>query len=434
MTDQIQEPLSVETAPKSQASKAALVFIFATVLFDTIGFGIIIPVLPGLVVSFVGGDTAQGAEVFGLFGTTWALMQFLFAPLLGALSDRYGRRPVLILSAFGLGIDYIIMALAPNLIWLFIGRVVSGITSASFTVSFAYVADTTPGEKRAGAYGMIGSIFGVGFIIGPLVGGLLAGIGPRFPFWGAAALSLASAAYGLIVLPESLPLEHRRPVSLRRANPIGSLSMIRGRKGLAGFVTINFLNFLAFQVLPSIYVLYAAYRYGWGYATVGAALALVGASNIIVQGLLVRRVVARFGERTALLIGIVSGTVGFVTWGLAPNSLLFMIAIIFYAPIGFVQPALQGLMTRRVGPSEQGQLQGINGSLLGLTGVIGPALFTLIFAFFISSQAPVNLPGAPFLLSALLMISSLILTAKVTHAKDQSSVSNDPPNRIESRF
>jgi len=204
--------------------------------------------------------------------------------------------------------------------------------------------------------------------------------------------------------------------------------MIRGRKGLAGFVTINFLNFLAFQVLPSIYVLYAAYRYGWGYATVGAALALVGASNIIVQGLLVRRVVTRFGERTALLIGIISGTVGFVTWGLAPNGLVFMLAIVFYAPIGFVQPALQGLMTRRVGPSEQGALQGINGSLLGLTGIIGPILFTQIYKFFIGGQTTVNLPGAPFLLSALLMISSLVLTAKVTRAKDQSSVSNDPPN------
>src|SRR5438093_291999 len=230
MTELTQEPQKVESAPASSASRAALAFIFATVLFDTLGFGIIIPVLPGLVVSFVGGDTAQGAEVFGLFGTVWALMQFLFAPLLGALSDRYGRRPVLILSAFGLGIDYIIMALAPNLTWLFIGRVVSGITSASFTVSFAYVADTVPGEKRAGAYGMIGSIFGVGFIIGPLVGGLLAGIGPRFPFWGAAALSLASAAYGLIVLPESLPLAHRSPVSFRKANPIGSLSMIRAHR------------------------------------------------------------------------------------------------------------------------------------------------------------------------------------------------------------
>jgi MFS transporter, DHA1 family, tetracycline resistance protein len=325
------------------------------------------------------------------------------------------------------------MALAPNLTWLFIGRVVSGITSASFTVSFAYVADTTPGEKRAGAYGMIGSIWGVGFIIGPLVGGLLAGLGPRYPFWGAAALSLSSAVYGLVVLPESLPFEHRSPISLRRANPIGSLSMIRARKGLAGFVTVNFLNFLAFQVLPSVYVLYAAYRYGWGYATVGTALALVGACNIIVQGLLVRRVVSRFGERVALLVGIVSGTVGFVIWGLAPNSLWFLLAIVFYAPIGFVQPALQGLMTRRVGPQEQGALQGINGSLMGLTGVIGPTLFTLLFAFFIGAQAPINLPGAPFLLSALLMVSSLILAVKVTRGRDQTSVSDDLSKRIESR-
>ena len=345
-------------------------------------------------------------------------MQFLFAPLLGALSDKYGRRPVLILSAFGLGVDYMIMALAPNLMWLFIGRVVSGITSASFTVSFAYVADTTPGEKRAGAYGMIGSIWGVGFIIGPLVGGLLAGIGPRYPFWGAAALSVASATYGLVVLPESLSLEHRSPISLRKANPIGSLSMIRARKGLAGFVSVNFLNFLAFQVLPNIYVLYAAYRYGWGYATVGTALALVGASNIVVQGLLVRRVVARFGERIALMIGIVSGTAGFVIWGLAPNSLVFLLAIIFYAPIGFVQPALQGLMTRRVGPEEQGALQGVNGSLLGLTGVIGPSLFTLTYAFFIGGRAPVNLPGAPFLLAALLMIVSLILATRITRSSE----------------
>src|SRR2546428_7996842 len=271
MTELTIEPPTVETATRSQASRAALVFIFATVLFDTLGFGIIIPVLPGLVVSFVGGEPttvqARGAEIFGLFGTTWALMQFIFAPLLGALSDRFGRRPVLILSAFGLGIDYIIMALAPNLTWLFIGRVVSGITSASFTVSFAYVADTVPGERRAGAYGMIGSIFGVGFIIGPLVGGLLAGIGPRFPFSGAATPSIASAAYGLVVLPESLPVAHRRPVSLRRGNPIGSLLMIRG-KGLAGYVAVNFLNFLAFQVLPSVYVLYAGYRYGWGHPTV----------------------------------------------------------------------------------------------------------------------------------------------------------------------
>lgn len=362
----------------------------------------------------MGGNAARGAEIFGLFGTTWAAMQFIFAPLLGALSDRYGRRPVLILSAFGLGIDYMIMALAPNLSWLFVGRVISGITSASFTVSFAYVADTVPGEKRAGAYGMIGSIWGVGFIIGPLVGGLLAGLGPRFPFWGAASLSLASAVYGLVVLPESLPRSLRHPLSLRRANPIGALSMIRGQKQLSGFLSVNFLNFLAFQVLPSVYVLYAEYRYNWGYALVGSALALVGACNIIVQGLLVRRFVSRFGERLTLLVGLFAGIAGFAMWGLATNSLLFMIAIVLYAPIGFVQPAVQGLMTRRVGPSEQGQLQGINGSLMGLTGVIGPTIFTLLFAYFIGPQAPFGLPGAPFLLSALLMAASLFVAINAT--------------------
>ena len=414
MTEVIQDAPSTATETRSRATKAALAFIFATVLFDTLGFGIIIPVLPGLVTSFVGGNAAQGAEIFGLFGTTWAAMQFIFAPLLGALSDRFGRRPVLILSAFGLGIDYMIMALAPNLSWLFVGRVISGITSASFTVSFAYVADTVPGEKRAGAYGMIGSIWGVGFIIGPLVGGVLAGLGPRFPFWGAASLSIASAVYGLAVLPESLPRSLRHAVSLRRANPVGALFMIRGQKQLSGFLGVNFLNFLAFQVLPSVYVLYAEYRYHWGYALVGSALALVGACNIIVQGLLVRRFVSRFGERLTLLVGLVSGIAGFAMWGLATNSLLFMIAIVLYAPIGFVQPAVQGLMTRRVGPSEQGQLQGINGSLMGLTGVIGPTVFTLLFAYFIGPQAPFSLPGAPFLLSAVLMIASLFVAINVT--------------------
>src|SRR5713226_2258655 len=241
LTELTQQPPTLETTTRSKASRAALVFIFATVLFDTLGFGIIIPVLPGLVVSFVQGDPARGAEIFGLFGTTWALMQFLFAPLLGALSDRYGRRPVLILSAFGLGIDYIIMALAPNLTWLFVGRIVSGITSASFTVSFAYVADVVPDEKRAGAYGLIGSIWGVGFIIGPALGGVLGSFGPRYPFWGAAALSISSAIYGLFVLRESLPLGNRRPFSLKTANPVGGLLMIRGRRGLGGLLTVNFL-------------------------------------------------------------------------------------------------------------------------------------------------------------------------------------------------
>ena len=414
MTELSQEPRPPETNVRSAAGRAALAFIYATVFFDTMGFGIIIPVFPRLVLGFLGGNQAEAGFYNGVFNATWALMQFIFAPILGALSDKFGRRPVLIISALGLGFDYMVQALSPNLSWLFVGRVVSGITSASFTVSFAYVADTVPAEKRAGAYGMIGSIFGVGFIAGPALGALLGSFGPRFPFWGAAALSLTSAFYGLFVLPESLPLINRRRFSFKTANPVGGLLMIRGRKGLGGFLTINFLSFLGFQVLPTVYVLYAALRFGWGTALVGIALALVGACNIIVQGLFVRRAVARLGERTTLLIGLASGILGFIVWGLAADPITFMLAIVLYAPIGFVQPAVQALMTKKVGPKEQGALQGINGSILALTGIIGPLIFGALYGFFISPEAPINLPGSPFLLAALLMASSLILASRVT--------------------
>ena len=416
MSELTLEPQPVES-PRPQTSRAALAFIFATVLFDTLGFGIIIPVYPQLIASFLGGNFANAGLAVGEFNATWALMQFLFAPLIGALSDRFGRRPVLILSALGLGIDYMIMALAPTLSWLFVGRIVSGITSASFTVSFAYVADVTPGEKRAGAYGMIGSIWGLGFIIGPLVGGLLGTFGPRFPFWGAAAFSITSAIYGLFVLRESLPIKDRRPVSLRRANPVGSIGMMRAHKGLSGFISVNFLNYLAFQVLPTVYVLYAAFRFGWGPGIVGIALALVGTCNIIVQGLLVRRFVSRFGERLTLLVGLVSGIIGFAIWGLASTPLEFMLAIVFYAPIGFVQPAVQGLMTRKVGPSEQGALQGINGMILAFTGILGPLIFAALYTLSTSSRSSLSLAGAPFLLSALLMTASLIVAIRVTRAR-----------------
>lgn len=413
MTEQTKEPRSSDTIAIS-ASRAALFFIYATVFFDSTGFGIIIPVFPRLVLGFLGGNQIEAGFYNGIFNATWALMQFLFAPLLGALSDRFGRRPVLILSALGLGVDYIVQALAPNLSWLFVGRVVSGITSASFTVSFAYVADAVPGEKRAGAYGMIGSIFGIGFIVGPALGALLGTFGPRVPFWGAAVLSITSALYGLFVLRESLPVANRRPLSLLRANPIGGLVMIFERKGLGGFLIINFLVFLGFQVLPTVYVLYAGFRFGWGITLVGIALAIVGACNIIVQGLFVRRAVARLGEPITLLIGLTSGILGFIVWGLAADPITFMLAIILYAPIGFVQPAVQALMTRRVGPKEQGALQGINGSVLALTGIIGPLIFGTLYGFFISPQAPINLPGSPFLLAAILMATSLILAARVT--------------------
>jgi len=378
-----------------------------------LGFGIIIPVLPRLVVGFVG-DPAQGAIVYGLFGTIWAVMQFVFSPLLGALSDRFGRRPVLILSALGLGVDYIVMALAPNLAWLFVGRIISGITSASFATASAYVADVTPTDKRAAAFGMVGAAWGVGFILGPAFGGVLGGIGPRLPFWAAAIMSLASASYGLIVLPESLSSTARHVFSWRRANPAGSLTLLRSHRELFGLATSMFLNFLAFQVLPSVYVLYAGYRYGWDTTTVGLTLALVGALNILVQGVLVRPIISRFGERTSLLIGLLFGAAGYVVYGLAPNGTIFLAGIAVFAPIGLAGPAVQGLMTRRVSPSEQGQLQGANASIQGLTGVFGPIIFTLIYAWFIGSGASLGLPGAPFFLAALLITCAAALAARVT--------------------
>lgn len=401
-----------------ETGKAALAFIYATVLLDAMGFGIIIPVLPGLVVGFVG-DTARGAIVYGIFGIVWALMQFIFSPLQGVLSDRFGRRPVLILSSLGLGLDYILMALSPNLSWLFLGRVISGITAASFSAASAYVADVTPPEKRAGAFGFIGVMWGIGFILGPAAGGLLGAIGPRVPFWGAALLSLTSVGYGLFVLPESLRPELRSRFSWRRANPIGSVGLLRSRPGLPGLALVNFLNFLAFQVLPSIFVIYAGYRYGWDITAVGLALAIVGASTIVVQGLLVRPFIARFGETRALLTGLFFGIASFVAYGLAPNGTLFLAGVLLYAPLGLVNPALQVIMTRMVSPSEQGQLQGANASILGLTGIIGPGLFTVIFAFFIGTQAPFQLPGAPFILSALLMVGALAIAARVTRRREE---------------
>lgn len=398
-----------------------MTFIYVTIILDTLGFGITIPVLPRLIVDFAG-DTAHGAELFGLFVTVWSLMQFLFAPLLGALSDRFGRRPILILSGFGLGLDYIIMALAPNLAWLFLGRILSGITASSYATAGAYVADVTPVERRAAAFGMVGAAWGIGFILGPALGGLVGGIGVRLPFWTAAAFSLTSAAYGLFVLPESLPAEHRQRFRWRRSNPIGSLKLLRSHRDLLGLSGVNFLQFLAFQVLPSVFVIYAGYRYGWGPIEVGLSLTVVGALNIAVQGGLVKRFIKRFGERTALITGLIAGAASFVVWGLASNPSIFILAIVVFAPIGFVQPAVQSLMTRRVGPSEQGQLQGANASIAGLTGILGPILFTLIFAQFIGPSARAELPGMPFFVAAVLMLASVALAMRVTRASTAGAV------------
>lgn len=400
--------------PTSNLRKATVAFIFITVLLDIIAFGIIIPVLPKLVEHFKGGNTAAAAEIYGWFGTAWALMQFLFMPVMGMLSDRYGRRPVILLSCLGLGLDFILMALAPNLTWLFIGRVISGILSSSFSTAFAYIADVTPPEKRAAGFGMVGAAFGLGFVLGPALGGVLGEVDARLPFWAAAAVSLLSVLYGLFVLPESLPPDKRAKFSWRRANPIGSLALLKSHRQLFGLAATNFLMNLAHVVLPSVAVLYMSYRYGWNELTMGLTLAGVGVCAMIVQGGLVKPVVAKFGERRALLIGLLFGTLGFALYGLAPNGWLFWLGVPVMSLWGFSGPAAQSLMTRLVGVSEQGQLQGANASLMGIAGIIGPGLFTQSFAYFIDPASNGSFPGAPFLLAALLLLGAMLMALRFT--------------------
>jgi DHA1 family tetracycline resistance protein-like MFS transporter len=397
-------------APRS----AAVAFIFVTVMLDMLALGMIIPVLPLLIQEFRGGDTAAAARTVGLFGTVWAGVQFLASPVLGALSDRFGRRPVILSSNLGLGLDYVLMALAPSVAWLLVGRVLSGVTSASVPTAFAYIADVTPPEGRARAYGLMGAAFGMGFIVGPAVGGALGVIDPRAPFWVAALFSLANATYGFFILPESHPPEHRRAFSWRRANPIGSFALLRSHRELLGFAVLHVLYHLAHHSLTSVFVLYAGYRYGWSSAEVGWALAFIGACSAIVQAGLVGRVVASLGERRAVVLGLGAGAAAFAIYGLAPTGLLFVLGMPIMSLWGLYGPAAQGLMTRRVGRGEQGALQGALASVQMATGIVGPAMFSQVFAAFIGPRTPWHLPGAPYLFASLLLAAAALLALRVT--------------------
>jgi MFS transporter, DHA1 family, tetracycline resistance protein len=398
----------VVSAPTPAPTRAAFLFIFITVALDMLALGVMIPVLPKLIIEFEQGDVAKAAGAAGLFGFSWAAMQFVFSPLLGAISDRHGRRPVILLSNVGLGLDYLLMALAPSLSWLFIGRLVSGITSASYATAGAYVADVTPEQERAAKFGMLGAAFGLGFVVGPALGGLLGGISLRLPFYAAAGLSLANALYGFFILPESLPPEKRAPFAWSRANPVGSLSLLRAHPRLLGLAAVVFLYGVAHDSLPSVFVLYADYRYHWGERMVGFCLAAVGVSSTIASALLVGPLVKRLGERRALLIGLSSGALGFAVYGWAPTGGWFLSGIPLVAIWGLASPSSKALMSRRVEPSAQGRLQGALASMAGITGMIGPLLFTQIFALGISSKS-LHLPGAPFWTSSLLVCGSLLV-------------------------
>ena len=399
----------MNTTQDQEPKRSAMIFIFITVVFDMLALGVIIPVLPKLIEQLSGGDTSRAAMIFGIFGTVWALMQFFCSPLLGILSDCFGRRPVILISCFGLGLDYILMALAPSISWLFIGRVLSGITSASVPTAGAYIADVTPPEKRSSAFGMLGAAFGIGFVLGPALGGVLGSVSPRLPFWVSAGLTLMNAVYGFFVLPESLAPENRIPFSLKRANPVASLNFLKTKQALFSLAGSAFFSTLAHVVLPSVYVLYASFRYGWSERTIGLTLAIVGVCSGVAQSF-VGPVVKRFGENRVMMAGIAFGIAGFAVFGLAPNGTVFLFGIPLLALWGMGSSASQSIMTQHVGAQEQGQLQGAVNSLKGIAELVGPGFFTMVFAHFIrESGTGITLPGAPFVAAAILLLTAMFL-------------------------
>lgn len=402
----------MNTAPAAPG-RAAFIFIFVTVLLDMLALGIIIPVLPRLIETFRGGDTASAATIYGIFGTVYAAMQFLFSPVLGSLSDRFGRRRVILLSCAGLGVDYALMALAPSLWWLLVGRIVSGITASTYGTASAYIADVVPPAQRAAKFGMLGVAFGIGFIIGPSVGGILGTVSLRGPFWCAAILSLANTAYGFFVLPESLPVERRSPFRWTSAHPLGAFRMLRAHPQLLLLTAAAFLANLAHDAAPSTFVLYSTWRYGWNERTVGLVLALVGVASMIVQGGLVGRIVSALGERRALAVGYLCGAAGNALFGFAPTGAWFLAAIPVTAFFGVASPAMQSMLTRRVGPEEQGRLQGAQGSMMGIASMVAPVLFTQAFATAVGPYRAWNLPGAPFLIASLLLVGAVVIALRV---------------------
>lgn len=404
--------------------RAAIAFILVTAVLDIVAMGIVIPVLPHLIEEFVGSNARAGL-LNGVFVALWAGMQFLASPVIGSLSDQYGRRPVILISCAGLAADYVLMALAPNLWWLAVGRLIAGVTSSSFTTIYAYMADITAPEQRARAYGLIGAAFSGGFVLGPVMGGFLGEFGPRVPFWVAAALSGAAFLYGLFVLPESLPVEKRMPFNWRRANPIGAMILLRRHAELAGLAVVNFLLYFAHHVFSAVFVLYAGLRYGWGPWQVGALLAMVGALDMIVQGVLVGPAARRFGDRRTMIFGLAGGAVGIALMGWAPSGVALILAMFPNALWGLAMPTLQSLMTRRVGESEQGQLQGANMSVASIAGVASPLFFGCVYSVSVGEGMWAPNPGLAFYLAAgVLALAAVIgwITAKRAEHDELTSV------------
>ena len=402
------------TTARARGGGGALVFILITVFIDVLGIGIIIPILPELIKEFSGGSTAAAGRWFGVLAATYAVTQFVFAPILGALSDRVGRRPVILISLLGLGIDYIIMGLAPSMGWLFVGRLVAGVMGASITTANAYIADVSEPELRARNFGFVGVAFGLGFIFGPAVGGLLGGIDLRLPFFASAGLALVNFLYGIFVLPESLPPEKRDAFSWRKANPVGSILVLRSYPLVSGLAVSFVFIVLAQRGLETVWVLYTGHKFGWDELANGLSLALVGLMAAIVQGGLVQPVIKRIGERRAVLGGIVLAVITYLGYGLATAGWMLIAFIIFGSIGGVAGPALQSLVAGSVEPQDQGKVQGGLQSLMSLTSILSPLIFTAgLFSYFTSPAAPFQLPGAPFLLGAAMYATAFVIVFRL---------------------
>lgn len=389
--------------------KAALSFIFITLLIDVTGLGLIIPVMPKLIESLTGGTISEASQWGGWLTFAYAIMQFLFAPVIGNLSDQYGRRPVLLLSLLGFGIDYLFLSFAPNMAWLFVGRIISGITGASFTTASAYIADISTPQNRTQNFGMIGAAFGLGFIIGPVLGGLLGSFGPRVPFLVAAGLSLLNALYGYFVLPESLAADKRRKFEWRRANPLGSLLHIRKYPGIGTLVGALILVYIAGHAVQSNWTFFTIAKFNWSEKVIGLSLGMFGVLIALVQGGLIRFVNPRLGNEKSVYTGLGLYTIGMLLFAFVSKDWLLFVFMIPYCLGGIAGPALQAIISGHVPPNEQGELQGALTSMMSATSIVGPLVMTNLFAYFIRPGAPVHFPGAPFMLGAVLMLGSTIL-------------------------
>ena len=404
--------------------QAAIGFIFITLLIDVIGLGIIIPVMPKLIQGMIGGSMSDAARYGGWLMFTYAIMQFLFSPILGGLSDRYGRRPILLISLLGLGIDYIFLAFAPSIFWLFVGRLISGICGASFTTGAAYIADVSPPEKRAQNFGMIGAAFGLGFIIGPVIGGLLGQYGASVPFLAAAALSLLNCAFGFFILPESLDQEHRREFEWKRANPISSVLNLRKYPSALSLVGSLFFIYLAGFALQSTWSYFTIEAFNWDEKMIGYSLGFVGIMVAGVQGGLIRVINPLLGQKRSVYYGLALNTIGFVLFAFASEGWMMFAILIPYCLGGIGGPALQGIISNQVPANAQGELQGSLTSIMSITSIIGPVLMTGLFARFTAPEASFKFPGAPFMMGAILCLVSLIFAMRSLSKHSESKAGN----------